>query len=45
MQRIPAIDKARRLLDWRPTTPLTRMLPAIVDDYVARYAHRLDPLR
>ena len=44
-QRIPAIERARRLLDWRPTTPLARMLPAIVDDYVARYARRLDPPR
>lgn len=36
--RVPDIDKARRLLDWRPTTSLAAMLPAIVDDYVSRYA-------
>ena len=37
-ERIPDIDKAERLLGWRPSTSLAAMLPAIVDDYVARYA-------
>jgi UDP-apiose/xylose synthase len=37
LHRIPDIDKASRLLDWRPTTTLPAMLPAIVADYVARY--------
>lgn len=36
-RRIPDIGKARRLLDWEPTTSLAQMLPTIVDDYVARY--------
>jgi len=36
--RIPDIGKAERLLDWRPATSLPAMLPAIVEDYVARYA-------
>jgi UDP-apiose/xylose synthase len=37
-ERIPDIGKAQRLLDWRPSTSLAAMLPAIVEDYVARYA-------
>jgi len=40
-RRIPEIGKARRLLDWDPTTSLAEMLPPIVDDYVARYGARL----
>jgi len=36
--RVPSIAKATRLLDWRPRLQLTQMLPAIVADYVARYA-------
>ena len=37
-ERIPDIANARRLLSWRPTATLADMLPAIVDDYVTRYA-------
>ena len=37
-ERIPDIEKAERLTGWRPTTSLAAMLPAIVEDYVARYA-------
>jgi UDP-apiose/xylose synthase len=37
-ERIPDIGKACRVLSWRPQTSLDEMLPAIVDDYVARYA-------
>ncbi len=40
-QRIPDIARARRLLDWQPTTTLAQMLPPIIDDYVARYAGRI----
>jgi UDP-apiose/xylose synthase len=36
--RVPDIDKARRLLGWEPRQTLSDMLPAIVDDYVKRYA-------
>jgi UDP-apiose/xylose synthase len=39
--RIPAMGKARRLLDWRPRMPLAEMLPPIVADYLARYEARL----
>jgi UDP-apiose/xylose synthase len=39
--RLPDVEKARRLLDWTPTTMLEEMLPPIVADYVARYAGRL----
>jgi UDP-apiose/xylose synthase len=35
--RIPSIAKAERLLEWRPRMGLREMLPAIVDDYLARY--------
>jgi UDP-apiose/xylose synthase len=35
--RVPDIDKATRLLGWRPVTSLDQMLPVIVDDYVSRY--------
>jgi UDP-apiose/xylose synthase len=38
-ERIPDIRKATSLLDWHPHTSMAQMLPAIVDDYVARYAH------
>jgi UDP-apiose/xylose synthase len=37
--RIPDIRKANRLLEWSPQTTIAQMLPAIVDDYVLRYAH------
>jgi UDP-apiose/xylose synthase len=40
-ERVPDIAKAERLLEWRPATSLTTMLPDIVADYVARYAPRL----
>jgi UDP-apiose/xylose synthase len=40
-ERIPDIDKARRLLAWEPIQQLSAMLPAIVDDYVARYGAQL----
>ena len=38
-ERIPDIRKACSLLDWHPRTTMVEMLPAIVDDYVVRYAH------
>jgi UDP-apiose/xylose synthase len=44
-QRIPDVSKARRMLSWMPTTTLPQMLPAIVDDYVARYAPCFDAER
>jgi UDP-apiose/xylose synthase len=37
-ERIPDIEKAHRLLEWQPATSLEAMLPAIVQDYVTRYA-------
>ena len=40
-ERTPDIAKARRLLDWSPRHSLAEMLPAIVDDYVARYSAQL----
>jgi UDP-apiose/xylose synthase len=40
-QRIPDIDKARRLLDWSPLRSLPEMLPGIVHDYVERYGARV----
>jgi len=40
-ERIPDIDKARRLLDWHPTVTLQQMLPIILGDYLARYAPRV----
>jgi UDP-apiose/xylose synthase len=39
--RIPAMTKARRLLDWRPRLTVAEMLPPIVADYLARYEARL----
>ena len=36
--RIPSVAKAARLLGWRPRRTLAEMLPAIVGDYLARYA-------
>jgi UDP-apiose/xylose synthase len=36
-ERIPDVDRARRLLDWTARESLADMLPAIVDDYVERY--------
>jgi len=39
--RIADIDKAVRLLEWRPGVTLDQMLPAIIDDYVARYGDAL----
>lgn len=44
-QRIPDIDKARELLGFAPRTTLLEMLPPIVADYVARYAHRVSASR
>jgi UDP-apiose/xylose synthase len=35
--RIPAMGKARRLLQWRPKMSLAQMLPLIVADYLDRY--------
>lgn len=37
-QRIPDVDKASRLLDWRPQKSLAELLPSIVADYCSRYA-------
>ena len=42
-ERIPDIQKARRLLDWEPTESLSDMLPAIVADYVKRYGALVEP--
>jgi len=42
-RRIPDIDRARALLDWRPTITLDEMLPKIVADYVSRYGPRVTP--
>jgi UDP-apiose/xylose synthase len=36
-QRVPDIDKARRLLGWEPRVGLGQMLPSILRDYVQRY--------
>jgi UDP-apiose/xylose synthase len=44
-ERIPDIDRARRLLDWTPRATLERMLPEIVDDYVTRYGAALEAER
>jgi UDP-apiose/xylose synthase len=44
-ERIPDVGKARRLLDWQPTTSLAAMLPGIVADYVVRYAPLLEEPR
>jgi UDP-apiose/xylose synthase len=41
-ERVPDIEKARRLLGWMPLQSLSDMLPPIVDDYVKRYAPRID---
>lgn len=41
-ERVPDIGKARRLLGWAPLQSLSDMLPAIVQDYVARYGPRID---
>lgn len=40
-QRVPDIGKARRLLDWEPRVGLREMLPAILRDYIERYAERV----
>jgi UDP-apiose/xylose synthase len=40
-QRIPDIAKARRLLGWEPRVGLREMLPAILVDYLERYAGRV----
>jgi UDP-apiose/xylose synthase len=39
--RIPDIDKAKQLLDWRPRQSLAQMLPEIIDSFVQRYGARL----
>jgi UDP-apiose/xylose synthase len=36
--RIPSVAKAARLLGWRPRRTLAEMLPAVVGDYLTRYA-------
>jgi len=41
VRRIPNVDKAQRLLDWRATRTLKQMLPGIVADYLARYEEAL----
>jgi UDP-apiose/xylose synthase len=40
--RVPDIEKARRLLGWEPRASLDDMLPDIVDDYVSRYTPLLE---
>jgi UDP-apiose/xylose synthase len=35
--RVPDISRARELLGWAPRRALERLLPAVIDDYVARY--------
>jgi UDP-apiose/xylose synthase len=40
-ERIPDIEKARRLLGWEPTESLAGMLPSIILDYVHRYGARV----
>jgi UDP-apiose/xylose synthase len=40
-ERVPDIEKAERLLGWRPRTMLADLLPEIVTDYVDRYASRV----
>jgi UDP-apiose/xylose synthase len=42
--RVPDIGKAKALLDWEPADALDEMLPPIVDDYVARYGSRIEPI-
>jgi UDP-apiose/xylose synthase len=44
-ERIPDLGKAERLLGWRPPPPWRRCSPAIVEDYVARYAPLLEAAR
>jgi UDP-apiose/xylose synthase len=41
LRRVPDIEKAQRLLDWQPNATLGDVLPAIVADYIARYAKRV----
>jgi UDP-apiose/xylose synthase len=41
MRRVPDIEKARRLLEWQPNASLGDVLPAIVADYIERYAARV----
>jgi UDP-apiose/xylose synthase len=41
-ERVPDIEKARRLLGWMPVQSLSDMLPPIVEDYVLRYGPRID---
>jgi len=40
-QRIPDVDKARRLLGWKPLKGLAEALPPIVRDYAERYGERV----
>ncbi|RYZ10242.1 MAG: NAD-dependent epimerase/dehydratase family protein [Myxococcales bacterium] len=40
-QRVPDIGKARSLLGWEPRVSLSEMLPAILGDYLERYAGRV----
>lgn len=37
-RRVPDISKARRLLDWAPSTSLDEMLPEIIQDYINHYS-------
>ena len=37
IRRIPALEKAERLLEWRAETRLAAMLPPILEAYFARY--------
>jgi UDP-apiose/xylose synthase len=37
IRRIPALEKAERLLEWRAETTLAAMLPPILEAYFARY--------
>jgi UDP-apiose/xylose synthase len=37
IRRIPALEKAERLLEWRAETTLAAMLPPILETYFARY--------
>lgn len=37
VRRVPSLEKAERLLEWRAETPLAAMLPAILEAYFDRY--------
>lgn len=40
-ERIPDVDKARKLLGWKPLKTLAETLPPIVRDYAERYGERV----